>query len=234
MKKINQRTNFNKLQSIISQIRKLSGLMDFSRMSYSGGLLRFYLLAEKSMRPVLLSSLSFSKQEQQYCAEISEENAQLRRILGRLSLYYSRKVILGSQKSQSVKFGENGKPIVDGLNISISHAATLGEMQLCVCTASKDVGAEYGIDVALRDKPISWKSSPEAFISKLRMNKSMGTQNEWDQIRDSKNWLGTGWNLAPLFFSSSALAGAFHFQQGSAGHILLTLRSKSAPHANHS
>lgn len=148
----------------------------------SNSLLRFYLLAEKSMRPVLLSSLSFSKQEQQYCAEISEENAQLRRILGRLSLYYSRKVILGSRKSESVKFGENGKPIVDGLNISISHAATLGEMQLCVCTASKDIGAEYGIDVALRDKPISWKSSPEAFISKLRMNKSMGTPNEWDQI----------------------------------------------------
>ena len=137
------------------------------------------------MRPVLLSSLAFSKQEQQYCAEISEENAQLRRILGRLSLYYSRKVILGSQKNnskESVKFGENGKPIVDGLNISISHAATLGESQLCVCTASKDIGAEYGIDVALRDKPISWKSSPEAFISKLRMNKSMGTPNEWDQI----------------------------------------------------
>jgi len=150
-------------------------------MSYS--LLRFYLLAEKSMRPALMNSLSFSKQEQQYCAEISEENAQLRRILGRLSLFYSRKVILGaSEKNGSVRFGENGKPIIEGLNISISHAATLGDKQICVCTASQDIGAEYGIDVALCDKPINWKSSPEAFVSKLRMNKSMGTANEWDQI----------------------------------------------------
>jgi len=173
MKKINQRKN--KLQSFISQNN-----LD-SRMSYS--LLRFYLLAEKNMRPILLNALSFAKHEQQYCSEISEENAQLRRILGRLSLYYSRRVILGAvSNEEGVRFGENGKPIVDGLNISISHAATIGDMQLCVCTASKDIGAEYGIDIALRDKPISWKSSPEAFISKLRLNKSLGTPNEWDQI----------------------------------------------------
>jgi len=123
MKKINQQTN--KLLSIISQ-----NYLD-SRMSNS--LLRFYLLAEKGMRPVLFNALSFAQQEQQYCSEISEANAQLRRILGRLSLYYSRKIILGAAPNEkSVRLGENGKPIVDGLNISISHAATLGDMQLCV------------------------------------------------------------------------------------------------------
>jgi len=80
--------------------------------------LRFFVIAKPSIRENVLLSL-MSQSEKEYCLEMTNENARMRRILGRLSIAYASKQLLGTIKP--IQSGKFGKPLVNGLSFSISH-----------------------------------------------------------------------------------------------------------------
>lgn len=111
-----------------------------------------------------------------------DEGAQTRRILGRICLRYAaHKLLNQSPQAAVIVHGQHGKPEIPNLSISISHTACLDNTQLCVCSAGTGSNAEFGIDIAMRNKPIGYKISAAELIQRLKQNKSLGTENEWNQ-----------------------------------------------------
>jgi len=127
-----------------------------------------------------------SQSEKNYCLEMTNENARMRRILGRLSIAYASRKLLGNIKP--IQSGKFGKPMVNGLSFSISHSESLSKKQFCVCSAYANNNYDVGIDVSLRDKPmINVKTSPNEFLDRLRINQGLGSPGEWSQIDSAEN-----------------------------------------------
>ena len=80
--------------------------------------LRFFVIAKPTIREDIMLSV-LSQSEQNYCLEMTNQNARMRRILGRLSIAYASKQLLGATKT--VQSGKYGKPLVDGISFSITH-----------------------------------------------------------------------------------------------------------------
>ena len=117
----------------ISQIRDLRTILDWT--------LCWILFVHPWLREEILLSL-MNQSEKEYCLEMTNENARMRRILGRLSISYASKRLLGSIKPgdringylwiksvfrvrgsliKPIQSGKFGKPLVNGLSFSISH-----------------------------------------------------------------------------------------------------------------
>lgn len=117
----------------ITQIRDLRTNLDW--------MLYWMLFVHPWLREDILLSL-MNQSEKEYCLEMTNENARMRRILGRLSISYASKRLLGSIKSgdrinvyvwiksvirvrrslmKPIQSGKFGKPLVNGLSFSISH-----------------------------------------------------------------------------------------------------------------
>ena len=101
---------------------------------------------------------------------MTDENARIRRILGRVCLRYASQKLLNKPTSLvNITHGKYGKPEIDNLSISVSHTACLDQTQLCVCSAALGGISEFGIDIAMRNKPLDPKFTASQLIHRLKV-----------------------------------------------------------------